>query len=215
MNKNNGSGYVTAANTGWDLLYRGDHAGHPLNFRISNGTSTTASFDSTPTVNKYKLDNGQWHHIGISGKRGGAGLVHLYIDGNDLGSETFASISGSISSTGVFRIGARNDGTVKTLGNIKDVAIYDFGVGGMPGDNGLSIIQNIYYQGIYSATGLVSKWTFNNTPNDSVGSNNLTLTGSPSYSSNVPSQFTARTLAGVRTLIPIARTLAGTRIKVT
>lgn len=48
------------------------------------------------------------------------------------------------------------------------------------------ICDDIYKRNIYSLTGLVSKWSFNDVATDSVGANNLTLTGSPSYSTQAP-----------------------------
>lgn len=187
--KYQGSGYNGSANTniGWEVIYRGDQATKGIALRLTDGTNT--SITVTFTKNIQRIADGQWHHLTFILAR--SSTANIYIDGLEcLNPNTITALPLSFDNTGAFRVGTRQDaaaGFLKAL--VSDVFFYDYGVNGLPtAPNIQKIIENIYFNQIYSTVGLVSRWTFDNTANDSFGANNLTLTGSPTYSTDVPNK---------------------------
>ena len=189
--KYSGASYANnSGGIGWELMYRGDQATKSFNFRMNDGSASGVSLSFT-TATGINLGNGQWHHIALAVDRSAKG--YIFLDGAVVGSGTISTITGTLSNSGGLFIGKQSGtGTLGWLkGNSNDVFLYDFG------ENGLDItdpsypeiaeiVADIYYKGIYSTSGLVSRWTLDNNANDSVGSNHLTLTGSPDYSIDVP-----------------------------
>lgn len=187
--KYSGSGYGGSANTniGWEVIYRGDQATKSISLRMQDGTNTgiVVSF----TLSTQTIADGNWHHIIFDVAR--ATSATIWIDAAQcISPNSIVAMTNSFTNTGAFRVGVRQDATAGFYaGLISNLFVYDFGVNGRPSVvNIVALINDIYYRSIYAASGLVSRWTFDNTPNDVVGVNNLTLTGSPSYSTDVPIQ---------------------------
>lgn len=179
--KYSGTGYAVsnASNIGFDLLYRGDVANKPLQFRVTDGTTNATCAVNTQVAN---LTNG-WNHIIIYGNRDEK--AHFIINGIEVSSSSISTVAGSLTNTGAYMIGTRSDATVGFMnGFVRNKFFYVFTTG-LP-TNIREICDDIYKRNTFSTTGLVSVWSFNDVATDSVGVNNLTLTGSPSYSTQAP-----------------------------
>lgn len=193
MAKYSGASYANnASGVGWELMWRGDQATKGFNFRMNDGSASgvSLSFSANQGV---KLGNGEWNHIAVAVDRSDRG--YLFLNGIVIGSGAITSITGTLSSTGDFFIGRQSGtGTGNWLkGSVSDCFLYDFGVDGLAITNPsypviADVVMDIYAKGVYSTTGLVSRWTLDNTANDFVGSNDLTLTASPSYGTDIPSK---------------------------
>ena len=179
--KYSGSGYAVsnASNVGFDLLYRGDVANKPLQFRLTDGTTNATCAVNTQVAN---LTNG-WNHIIVYGNRDEK--AHFIVNGIEVSSSSISTVAGSLTNTGAYVMGTRSDATVGFMnGFMRNKFFYVF-TAGLP-SNIREICDDIYKRNVYSTTGLVSTWSFNDVATDSVGVNNLTLTGSPSYSTQAP-----------------------------
>jgi len=179
--KYSGTGYAVsnASNIGFDLLYRGDTANKPLQFRLTDGSTNATCAVNTQVAN---LTNG-WNHIIIYGRR--SEKAHFIINDVEVASSTISTVAGSLTNTGAYMMGTRSDATVGFFnGFMRNKFFYVF-PDGIP-TNIREICDDIYKRNIYSSTGLVSTWSFNDVATDSTGVNNLTLTGSPSYSTQAP-----------------------------
>jgi hypothetical protein len=172
--------------TGWELMYRGDQAGKSLNFRFNDGTST----GSTASVTDKNYADGKWHHIVAVVQRSADAVI--YVDGirRSETEQAMATEVGTFSSTGAFRIGKESGTGTQGFGNLfaREVFLYDLGLNGITDLPTLQAthIEPIYYQGVYNKSGLVSKWTLNNTLADSVGGNTLTNNGVAVFGTDVP-----------------------------
>ena len=189
VDKHQGSGYVSSAgNIGWDIIYRGDQATKTVNFRMNDGTNPNTLFT---TSGLYNFADGKWHHLVWIISRSGTSA--FYFDNVRKVTTGAGSTSLTISSTGDLTVGVRtlkDGGFSKSLFN--GLFIYKYGVAGLPSQSEYeSLISNIYKKDIYTTNNLVSIWSFNNTPNDLYGSNNLSLSGTPSYSTDT--KFKSRT----------------------
>lgn len=195
--KYQGSGYCGSSNTniGWEVIYRGDQATKGIALRMQDGTNTGITVNTLLSTQNFA--DGNWHHIILDVARGST--AQIWVDGQaSITPNSVTALPLTFDNTGSFIVGVRQDATAGFLkGNVSDVFLYDFGTNGRPTTIALqAIIENIYYRGVYSTTSLVSRWTFDNVATDSVGNNTLTLTGSPTYSNDVP--LKVRTAAGAR-----------------
>src|SRR3990167_1123135 len=189
-----GSYAASAGATGWQFRFRGDAANKALDFAFRDGTtSITLSYILS------MLATSKWVHLVWVIDR--SDRAWFYVDGAEVYNSTITSVSGSLSNSGDFIVGTRLSKTQDYFnGRVKDLFFYDFGVNGLDIENQTrTIIRDIYFDSKYESSNLVSHWTFNNTPNDSVGINNLTLTGSPVYSDDV--HLIARTPASGRSAV--------------
>jgi Concanavalin A-like lectin/glucanases superfamily len=177
----------SAGSTGWGLRYRGDTT---KALEVSWRDGTTGATSSFTTKN---LADHQWHHICVVMDR--SALAYLYVDGAEIKNSSASGTTGTFTNAGKFIVGARQDGTAGFLkGFVNEVFVYDLGTNGLnPEAQARNIIYPIYFLNQYLGAGLVSRWSFDNTPNDQNAANNLTLTGSPAYSTET--HIKARTLA--------------------
>ena len=189
MGKYSGTGYAlsNASNVGFDLLWRGDVAGKPLQIRLTDGTTNVTCATSTGEL---RLADGRWHTIAVAVSRTGG--AQFFIDGNKVSQQNTNTALLTLTNTGPLFIGTRTDAsTAFTNGLVQNVFYYVYS-DGIP-TNIYQIVYDIYANNKYNTSGLISVWTLNNTANDSISSNNLTLSGSPTYSSD--------TRIGVRTSV--------------
>lgn len=200
MCKYSGASFANSSGgIGWELLFRGDQATKGLQFRINDGqaSGTTISFNRDTCY----IADGEWHHIAVTVSR--TENASIYIDGIQATSGSITANDGTVNSTGAFIIGRRGDGSANNHlnGDIQDLFVYDFGVGGIiDGKQVADILMSSIYLRNPITTNMVSCWSFNNNANDTKNVNNLTLTGSPTYSND--SNYSAgRTVSGTRTII--------------
>lgn len=167
----------TSGATGWSLIYNSNG-----NLQVQFGDGSTTGSSNGPSV---RLFDNEFHNIAIvSARNFGTGVTSLWIDGIKI-SNNSGGLTGSWTSNGDLRIGTREDHTTQFLnGAIANVHFYTWTT--IPSDH-FHAIEDLHYKGFTSyTTGLVSKWLFNGTATDSVGPNNLTLTGSPTYGAVQP-----------------------------
>jgi hypothetical protein len=179
--KYSGSGYAVsnASNIGFDFLYRGDQASRPIQFRLTDGTT-----NATCSINNNLANVSEgWNHIIVYGNRDEK--AHFIVNGIEVGSATISTVAGSLSNSGAYVMGTREDATVGFMNGYQRNKFFYVFTAGLP-TNIREICDDIYKRNVYSTTGLVSKWSFNDVATDSIGINNLTLTGSPSYSTQAP-----------------------------
>lgn len=184
MCKVSGAAFVSGANAlGWELMYRGDQSTRTLQLRFNDGNAAGGLQAQSAGI---RIGDGQWHHIVAIADRSDRGYV--YVDGVNVGEVTLSTRPGSWDSTGDFVIGARAGKDSSFLpGNAMECFAYDFGLNGLdPEAQARALVESIYYKGKFPTTGFVSKWLLNNTPDDSIGSNNLSLGGSAAYVTDVP-----------------------------
>lgn len=164
----------SAGSTGYDVIFS-TNSGGIIQFRARSGGSNQSI--SAPWPN-----DGKRHSFAVVFKRGGSGRCQLWVDGQLQNS--FSSFAADLNNDGLFTIGTRSGSSRANYlnGSLHNLHIYAWPAGTMP-DDYLQIIDDVHYRKISGYTnGLVSRWSFNNTPNDAVGSNNLTSTNSPTYS---------------------------------
>jgi hypothetical protein len=91
-----------------------------FNYNIGSvGGTTEGQVGYAPGAATFDVDDGQWHHLGITV---GGGNLSLYIDGVNRGSTTYSG-TGSISA---FQLASRfGDGARAITTEIDDVAVYD------------------------------------------------------------------------------------------
>ncbi|MDO8619660.1 MAG: DUF2341 domain-containing protein [Candidatus Daviesbacteria bacterium] len=72
------------------------------------------------------FNDGSWHHVAIAFDRT-ANLAYGYIDGAQIGSVSISTVTGTITNTFNFAVGARNEGsTLFFNGQIDDVQIFNY-----------------------------------------------------------------------------------------
>ena len=196
MCKVSGSAFVSGASAlGWELMYRGDQTGKPLQFRFNDG-NVAGGLTIQTTSNT--VGDGKWHHIAVAVDR--SDKAHIYIDGKKIIDSTLSSRTGTWDSTGDFVIGARAGKDSSYLnGRISECFAYNFGIDGLSSlSQWENIIRNIYFNGKLDTDSLVLNLKLNEgagtTAYDSSGNgNNGTITGA-TWSTNTPSK--ARKVVG-------------------
>ncbi|NHZ84759.1 MAG: hypothetical protein GWP19_02640 [Planctomycetia bacterium] len=192
MAKYSGTSYANSTSgLGWELMYRGDQATKRLQLRVNNGSGSGATVQSD-YASYNNIADWNWHHIvGVIDRTNGKGII--YIDGVNSTFNDFDDISaetGTYSNSGDLFIGLQS-GTGSSnhiTGYAQDCFLVDFGAGDIPTDLNV-FVSDVYYRDKFPTT-IVSKWNLDDAATDSVGSNDLTLTGAPSYSTE--RKFSAR-----------------------
>ena len=172
---------------------RATNAAQQLNAFIRNSANTTLLNVNT---NKAILD-GNWHHIVFTDNHG---TCVFYIDGIADTANFNYTPSGSFTITDT-AVGAiwSNGSSASPWGHgiLKQVRMWAVVLTSAQ-------VTALYYQNIKPSTPYL-EWLFNEGSGTSIGDNSGngrtgTLNNSAGWSTDVPSQFTARTLAGTRTL---------------
>lgn len=198
MAKYSGSSYANNnGGLGFELLFRGDQAGKALNLRINNGDGTGVTVISS--VGYYPINNGQWNHIVcVLDRTNGKGRI--FVNNKEVsvsGGSDISGQAGTITNTGDFYIG-RQSGTGTGShynGYLSDLFFYNFAGDTLPADLD-AFVSSLYYGSFPNSNRLVARWTFDNTDDDAIGNNDLTLEGSPDYAEFIP--FSQRATATAR-----------------
>jgi Concanavalin A-like lectin/glucanases superfamily len=182
-------------------LYTAGNGG--ITFFVSVGPSGNGTLTLSPSADPGIVWDGAWHQV--TGTYDGA-AVHLYVDGLEVGSGTPAPGTIDYASSPSVHNGAlviANDPTLafNMAGGIDDVKIWDSAL------TAQQVAQS------YAASGLVSWWRAEGNANDSIGTNNGTLTGSVTYgiSRLVGTSFNT---AGGAVVVPESSTLEPSAITV-
>ncbi|MFM6941644.1 MAG: LamG domain-containing protein [Candidatus Planktophila sp.] len=157
-----------------------------LNFAFTgNGTvaGTTVRYAiSTAGVTNLKVPQNEWHHFAIT-RAANTNTVTTYWDGQVLSSNQSADGAGTgalVNGGDAFNIGARRNGTTYFSGAIDEVRLSNVV------RTQAEIQSDMHRWGIGSQTGVVAYYDFNDisgsTVIDRVGSNDLSLVGSPTIS---------------------------------
>lgn len=133
-------------------------------------------------INNVAWVAGSWNHIAVS-YANGTGAYVIYLNGSSTASGNFTQTS-LFNSTADFNLGIYQPaGSASNFydGLMNNVLVYNAVIGA-------TAVGNLYTDGCNpSTTNLVSWWfSDNNNGNDLFGSNNLTGTNSPTFSSDVP-----------------------------
>lgn len=216
------SAWIYMANTGFnqEIFARKLSAGtfRGFDFLIQTNNKPTISIVNTGGgANMIRVDSNtaalsrRWNHLvwTYDGSSTAAGNK-IYINGSEVSTTTINdNLSDVIDSGANAYIGMRNASNFQFFGNITDMSCH-YASGSSAGVLTAQQIADMYYSGIYPATNLYSRYLFSDgsgaTLTDSGGSSrNGTITGATWTSTMVP--FTARTGAGARTGISVARTV--------
>lgn len=196
------AGKYNSGNNAWllgkSLLEAGD-----FGFQVR----TAAGVNATASVTSQQYNDGNWHHV--EGIKSGTTL-YLYVDGNQVGSGTNASLTTTSGSADVY-IGSHT-GTVPWKGRIDDVKIYPYarsaaqvktdynaGKAHMGSVKGVgAALGNNNKNGEFLSEGLVGYWKMNEntgtTALDASGNGNTLTFGPDSYA---PSWSTGKYGAGI------------------
>lgn len=157
-----------------------------LNFAFKGGgtvTGTPIRYSSSSGPTYLTVPQDEWHHFAIT-RAANTATVTTYWDGQIVSSDQSADGAGTTAlqnSGEVFNIGARRNATTYFNGGIDEVRISNVV------RTQSEIQRNMHQWGIGSQTGVVAYFDFNdisgNSLTDRVGSNNMTLVGSPTISS--------------------------------
>lgn len=135
--------------------------------------ATTARVSWTPST-------ATWYYIFVTYTAAG-GTADFYVDGAQQGTQQ-SGLDTSIADTNApFSIGAfRADVAADNFfdGKINDAIIYNAAIAGA------TVASNFATPCSTSTTSAVSRWFLTETANDQIGSNNLTLVGSPAYAAD-------------------------------
>ena len=168
---------------GYEFLYSNNSGIPDIKILARTDTGNSSSLGK-PTFN----DN-QPHHWAIVFRRDPGGRIQIWVDGKYVtGNSPF---TGNFDNNGEFRIGSNSgSGTGNFLaGKIWNVHLFKWSSGTLPNASYQQIIEDLYRSNTTSlTTNLISRWYLNGDSNDSWGTNNLTLVGSPTYYT-----FTGRT----------------------
>lgn len=164
------------------LFYYENNGGVPR-LALQNSTDGTIGNTALAAVN-VTLATSKWIQIGMS-KTGTQ--VDFYVDGQYIGSGTGKSTQ--FNSTASFAIGSRNNGGVATTfsdffdGLISEVIVYSGGIDVYAMQRNASTPYDPYL------TNAVSRWKFDNSEADAVGTNTLTNSGSATFTTDVANEF--------------------------
>lgn len=171
----------SAGSTGYDISLS-TNSGGVIQFRTRSGASSQSISYPWPK-------DGQPHFVSLAFKRGSSGACQLWIDGQKV--QQFSSFTADLTNNGPFTVGTDSGSTRAHFLNGRVFCVGVWSWVSMPNDY-QQIIDDLYNRKATTyTTGLVSFWSLNSTPNDSQGTNNLTLTASPSY----VAALTGRTVA--------------------
>jgi len=176
--------YTSYTGTSSPTLYEtqdnnlGSSDGYVLRLAVSNDGTTTS------TVSKpANLETAKWQHVGVS-YEGATGITEFFLNGVSLGTVT-SSVVAIHDNASVFRVGCNLDGA-GAAENFYDGLIDEVRVWSAT-RSATDFLGGMISQINAASAGLQGYWSLNGDPNDSTANaNNLTLTGSPVYSTNVP-----------------------------
>lgn len=156
----------------------GSSDGHVIRLQVSDDGAAVETYSRPITLS---IDT--WQQVGVSWDAS-TSTAEFCINGVTLGTQvgTMNSIDANAS---VFNVGRYLDGSSTTSGLYNGLIdeVQVFSIVRSVNDFLLSIASEI----VSTTTGLAAYYKFNASPNDSTANaNNLTLTGTPSYSTNTP-----------------------------
>lgn len=167
------SKYGTVNRNGYSFEYY-NNGGTP---QIRMLLSSNGNNEEIRAVNQ-TLTNGVWYHIAASTKAS-TNTTTFFVNGSSIGSAS-SSISGLFNGDLPFNIGTRSDGS-NIDGKIDDVRAWAID------RQAADILANYRKEIIGNESNLKGYWKFNNSYNDATANgNNLTSSGSPVFSSDVP-----------------------------
>ncbi|MBI5645185.1 VCBS repeat-containing protein, partial [Candidatus Kaiserbacteria bacterium] len=182
---------VNKSASGSDRQYKLELYNNGGNYNLlmyySDGTTGSQNSFQTGTIS---LSTGTWYQFGAR-VTASTQSIAVYKDGTSQSGTNNQNGNTSIngSGTAAFKIGGTADGYFD--GKVDEVLFYSADIGNTAMSNLYSDPSNP------STTNLVSRWAFENSANDSQGSNLLTGSGSPTYSTDVP------TFAGASTSVTL------------
>ena len=150
---------------------------HPAGYqvRVLIGTADRElEFNSQPSIR-----DTEWHQLALAVDRS-QGRAQVYIDGQPFGGTwSISSLVGGLDSIGSFTLGI-DSASSQLRGDLDETHFWRFSPGATP--NFDSLVASHFDDTVVDITHLVSAWRFDDgTGNDSVGSNHLTLAGSPGF----------------------------------
>jgi hypothetical protein len=158
--------------------------------QVSDGATLVAITLNTPTVT-----TNNWYIFVFSATRAGNGVLYLYNVGTgEFASQTtsISGASGSLTNTSIFTVARLSFASANFFpGYVDNITFINNNA--VSATNALKVIA-AYVQGSGEASAMqpvtpTSQYRFFGNGNDSVGSNTLTATGSPTYSSAKPNIF--------------------------